>query len=353
MITPSFGLTATERVLPRLALDWTTGVAQAGVEVARLGTATYISSAQTLEEAAENTQRVSLSNGVMSLLAEESRINSVRNNTMQGAAVSPFTPPTNWGAIPAVAGLTVSIPSIGTENGINYIDIRLVGTATGLQVIAFETTTGITAVNGETWTTSFYCKLVAGSLANVVHFKPRVTERTSAGGFVVAVNGDAFTPTGANLILQRQVYVRTLAGGGTVGRLQPGIEYSVDGAVDFTIRVGLPQCEKGASASSVIKTSTAAVTRNADVPTITGSNFDFFNASAGTFFVNTNAQNADVLLTAGGYSLSADATGLKKYATTYTADPSATELTIGKGSIQKILYYKQALIAAELAALVA
>jgi hypothetical protein len=35
MITPSFFLTATERVLPKLALDWTIGVAQSGVDVVR------------------------------------------------------------------------------------------------------------------------------------------------------------------------------------------------------------------------------------------------------------------------------------------------------------------------------
>jgi len=305
MITPSFGLTATERVLPRLALDFTTGDLDPRITFTRAdATATQVNSSGNLEVVSADVARLPYDPSTLSrlgLLVEEARTNSIRNNTMQGAAVSPFTPPTNWG-IPAVSGLTQSITALGTENGIDYIDIRLVGTGTGAQVISFETTTGITVVNGETWATSFYCKLVGGSLANVVHLKPRVTERTSAGGFVVAATGDAFTPTGANLILQRQSYVRTLSGGATVARLQPGIEYSVDGAVDFTIRVGLPQCEKGGTVTTPIKTSTVAVTRNNDISQITGTNFsDWFNATEGTFAVESLTN--DTLSTTNPYVL--------------------------------------------------
>ena len=45
MITPSFGLTATERVLPNLALDFTTAVLDSRVTFSRTGnTATVIKS---------------------------------------------------------------------------------------------------------------------------------------------------------------------------------------------------------------------------------------------------------------------------------------------------------------------
>jgi hypothetical protein len=54
MITPSFGLTATERVLPRLALDWTTGLAQSGVDVVRAGVATFVNSSGLIANASAN-----------------------------------------------------------------------------------------------------------------------------------------------------------------------------------------------------------------------------------------------------------------------------------------------------------
>jgi hypothetical protein len=41
MITLAYGLTTTERVLPRIALDWITGLAQLSVDVAPANVATY------------------------------------------------------------------------------------------------------------------------------------------------------------------------------------------------------------------------------------------------------------------------------------------------------------------------
>jgi hypothetical protein len=59
------------------------------------------------------------------LLVEEARTNSIRNNSMQGAvAGTPGTLPTNWSESRA-AGLTQTVVGTGTQNGIDYIDIRL------------------------------------------------------------------------------------------------------------------------------------------------------------------------------------------------------------------------------------
>jgi hypothetical protein len=65
----------------------------------------------------------------------------------------------------------------------------------------------------------------------------------------------------------------------------PRIFANTVGAVDFTLRIGLPQLEQGAFATSVIPTTTTALTRNADVASMTGTNFSsWFNASEGTIF---------------------------------------------------------------------
>jgi hypothetical protein len=70
------------------------------------------------------------------------------------------------------------------------------------------------------------------------------------------------------------------------------LNISVSGstAVDFTIRVGLPQMEQGAFVTSVVLTNNTAaggVTRAADVASITGSNFSsWYNQTEGTVFAD-------------------------------------------------------------------
>jgi hypothetical protein len=61
------------------------------------------------------------------------------------------------------------------------------------------------------------------------------------------------------------------------------------GAGDVTLRFGLPQLELGAFATSVVQTSTAAVLRNADYVTMTGTNFsDWYNQSEGAFSIEAS-----------------------------------------------------------------
>jgi hypothetical protein len=89
------------------------------------------------------------------------------------------------------------------------------------------------------------------------------------------------------LITQRPAATRTLSGGATVGIVTYPINIPVAGstAIDFTIRIGLPQLEQGAFATSVIPTTSATVTRAADVASITGSNFSsWYNQTEGTVF---------------------------------------------------------------------
>jgi hypothetical protein len=57
-------------------------------------------------------------------------------------------------------------------------------------------------------------------------------------------------------------------------------------AADITLRIGLPQLEQGAFATSVIPTTTTALTRNADAASMTGTNFSsWYNAAEGTLYV--------------------------------------------------------------------
>jgi hypothetical protein len=67
--------------------------------------------------------------------------------------------------------------------------------------------------------------------------------------------------------------------------VQPRFRFTVtnSASVNFTIRIGLPQLELGAFATSVIPTTTAAVTRSADVASVDTLS-PWFNATEGTLF---------------------------------------------------------------------
>ena len=295
MITPSFSLTATERVLPKLALDFTTASLDSRVTLTRaLNTATAINSSGNVAVVNANLPRFDYNPTTLAcngLLIEESRINSTRNNTMAGAvAGTPGTLPTYWGSFTALTGLTLSVIGTGTENGIAYLDIRINGTpsAAGAYNINFDSVGGIAGLTGQTWTNSAYRRLVGGSLTGVSGIRFGLAEYTAASAFIKQTFAANYaTVTNAALITQKASATIATSGGATTAWLLPFDQIILTGvAVDFTLRFGLPQFEQGAFATSVIQTSSGAITRNADVATMTGTNFSsWFNATEGTFVV--------------------------------------------------------------------
>ena len=223
----------------------------------------------------------------LGLLVEEQRTNSIRNNTMVGAvAGTPGTLPTNW-VQSNNTGLAANVIGTGTENGINYIDLRINGTTTGTGQtnILFETNTGIAALTGQTWTFAPYIKVQAGSTANFTNIRLVIQENTSAGNGVAAGSLEMTIPN-TPLGSYRPAFTRTLSGGATVAAILPYIQCNINTglAIDITLRIGLPQLEQGAFATSVIPTTTATVTRSADVASISGSNFSsWYRQDEGTF----------------------------------------------------------------------
>jgi hypothetical protein len=88
MITPSYGLTATERVLPSFVLDWTTGLVQSTVDVTRAGVATFVGSNGLIQSATADTQRIDYSTGTAGLLVEESGTNVLLNSLIDGTSLA-------------------------------------------------------------------------------------------------------------------------------------------------------------------------------------------------------------------------------------------------------------------------
>lgn len=237
----------------------------------------------------------------LGLLIEEQRTNSIRNNTMVGAvAGTPGTLPTNW-SIANAAGLSTQVVGTGTESGVTYIDLRIFGTTTGTQfALNFEPTTQIPALQNQLWTGSFFAKYSAGGLTNVGTLSATIVERNSAGsGITSGVTSNTLLNT--NLSVNRLLNTYTLPSA-TAAYVSVRFDLTLtnSAAVDVTLRIGLPQLELGAFATSVIPTSATALTRSADVATVTGANFsNWYNATAGTVYAeydtSNSAQNNNVL----------------------------------------------------------
>jgi hypothetical protein len=183
--------------------------------------------------------------------------NFVRNNTMFGASVgTPGTMPTYWSASNIVNGIARDVSSIGVEDGIEYIDIRVYGTATATGNHAFtsESGTQVPALAGQIWTGSAYVKLVGGSLANVV-ITNRTNGRDSGGVLLESVGTLTLTPTSAALGTQRAISTGTFTNASIAyATQQVVIAYTSGAVVDVTLRIGLPQLTLGNSHGEPVKT---------------------------------------------------------------------------------------------------
>lgn len=266
---------------PVLNLDFTTETINSLAIFTRSSNGYYLDANGNMSVASANTPRFEYySNGSFrGLLIESQRTNSIRNNSMTGAAVGPSgtpgTLPTGWISYNNT-GIVPRVVEIGTEQGIDYIDVSFSGipTGSGASYVQFNESGTISAANAQTWTVSTYLKIVSGSLTNISPLLLSIQENTSAGAYIIG-GGLATTPTTANLISYRPVYTRTLSGGATTALLNVFYQVNMVAGqpVDLTLRIGMPQMEQGASMSSVIRTTSATATRTSDVLTVNSTSF--------------------------------------------------------------------------------
>jgi hypothetical protein len=259
----------------------------------RASTATYFNSAGVLTSAAIDAPRLDYNPSTLAaqgLLIEESRTNSIRNNTMVGAvAGTPGTLPTNWVTIGSGLGtLTQQIVGTGTSAGITYIDVKISGTTSTTSFgISFDSLTQIVASSGQTWSGSTWVARVAGANTNITSLNLRVHERDGAGASLAATGTDVL-PTLSGTLTRASVS-RTLASASTAYTTADVLFAFASGvAIDITLRIGLPQLEQGAFATSVIPTTTTALTRAADVASVNTLS-PWYNASAGTIYAEGSA----------------------------------------------------------------
>lgn len=245
-----------------------TGTAASFLSTTRASTAYADDSAGNWSAFASNIPRIT----DKGLLVEESRTNSIRNNSMQGAvAGTPGTVPTGWASGTTPSGLTRSIVGVGTEDGIDYIDINWSGTATSGAAFGldFVGTGAQAASQSQIWAGSVFLRLIAGSMAGIDGINLGILERASDGSHLNEDLSAAILPTSAALSSQRTTLVSTLENASTAyvkSRLV--IDPTNGAAIDITLRIGWPQLELGAFATSPIRTTSAAATRAADVITL-------------------------------------------------------------------------------------
>jgi hypothetical protein len=256
MITPSFALTATERVLPRLALDFTTASLDPRVTFTRTGnTATVVNSSGLIQLVNANIPRFDYDPTTLTckgLLIEEQRINLTTYSEDFGNAVwagsyagrvtiatDTFTAPDGTltaDTITSTANNTARVQqTITATGGASYTFSVWIRRKTGTGVIRIGT-------NHETATIDVTSQISSTSWTRVSHSNiPRPT-----------TTGPAYTVIQMNTL---------------------GDEIYVWGA----------QFELGAFLTSYIPNlATGTTTRNADVATMTGTNFsDWYSAGAG------------------------------------------------------------------------
>jgi hypothetical protein len=259
MITPSFGLTATERVLPRLALDFTTATLDPRVTLTRaLNTATRINSSGLIEIVNANLPRfdftLNTGGSCKGLLIEESRVNLFQYTQDFNNA---YWLKTGIASVNPVADVA---PDGTTTANL----VVLTGAAGGnQQIFRNETRTG-------TFTPSYYFKA-----AEAADIGKTLRIDTTGGGanatnFVLSDSWQRFSfthsPTGF-------FQVRIISSPGLTAD-----KFLVWGA----------QYEAGAFQTSYIPNlSTGTTTRNADVATMTGTNFsDWWQATTGALAVS-------------------------------------------------------------------
>jgi len=199
VITSSFGLTATERVLPKLALDFTTATLDPRVTFTRSGnTATYTNSSGVITAINADLPRFDYNPTTLicqGLLIEETRTNILLNSLINGTILS----------------------------------------------------TQIVTTSATAYTLSFY-----------------------GTGSIVLTGTHSATVAGTGVYPSRKTYTFTPTAGALTCTITGSVQYA--------------QLETGSFATSFIPTSVASVTRNADVATMTGTNFSsWYNQTQGTF----------------------------------------------------------------------
>lgn len=237
-------------------------------------------------------------------------------NTYQRVYDNTFTTPIvgvigSGGALPTAwelsinAGLTCEIIGIGSENNIEYMDIKFSGTTTAAQnnILRMNNYAQTSTYDYQNYNISAFLKLAAGSFSNVSSLKIGFEDMYTAGLELSADLKGEIT-SAALRTLRKEQYKDLTSWGSTF--VMPDIVFATGSgvAIDFTLRIGLPQMEINLTDSTTVATTPIKSPgsnwyRAADV-TATPSDPKKFTVDNNTGIVTiSSAPATDAIITAG------------------------------------------------------
>jgi hypothetical protein len=177
---------------------------------------------------------------------------TIANVSVQSAGALP----TNWLSTSALNnGVVIQVTNLGAESGINYLDLQYVGTSTAgaSPQIAFESTSQIAALYGQTWTSSVFAYVSGGSTANLSTFVQGFDENQSGGTFIASHNA-SFTPSSVGPLGSNRLTNSATVNASNAGAVKPYIQFhfNISVAVNITLRIGWPQLENNALINSTV-----------------------------------------------------------------------------------------------------
>lgn len=276
MSTASLGLASAQTVAPKLTLNFATASLDPRITFTRATSAsnpaTFVNSSGVLTSATNNQPRFDYDPSTLvckGLLIEESRTNFVSGVNF----VNP-TSTTGW-TLFGEAAATLSVVTDTTEL-----------TAAGLSGIC--TSGSVYKVDNSAGVNSAYARVDAGFTMGTSNCTFSAYARGS-GTFQFDVNVGSWT--GSITKTLTSTYTRqSVTGASNTSSNQFRVRV-FPGSVMYFILV---QGEVGSFSTSVIPLTGTALTRNADVAVMTGTNFsDWFNASKGTFRVDAFSPAVD------------------------------------------------------------
>lgn len=278
MITPSFGLTATERVLPRLSVDFTGSVLDPRITLTRTGaTATRVNSTGVIEGVAADTPRFDFNPITLvcrGLLIEQTQENLLTHSGDFSNAV--------WTASGGSKSSVTETNPDATTAGVLFTEDAALSLHTVSRARSF--------VSGVLFTYSVFVKtngrnVIEVGAGNTGTWGGRVRFNIALGTILASTGSGTITPfpdgwfrctvTGtAGSTASTTLNVRGF------DLVANSATYTGDGVSGFYVWGA--QFEQNSFPTSYIPTDAATATRNADVATMTGTNFsDWYSAGAG------------------------------------------------------------------------
>ena len=181
--------------------------------------------------------------------------NLITHSSMSGWTVgvlgSGGSLPTGWVLDQLQPGSAITIIGGGTENGLNYVDIRFSATSVSTTNRTLIRPGNSVTTDGSTYYLTTYSKLVSGSSTNLTH----INFHTGA----LSLTSTLTRNVGASAVLSGTFFPRY-----DIGYNGTGVAY------DITIRFAAPQLEKGSSATDYYATTGTAKTRGSTWTDLTG-----------------------------------------------------------------------------------